>query len=110
MEKTLIYKEDALAEIERQESILHSCDRLYPGNIKEIVKDMPSVDAVVVVRCKKCVFSDPTETFEDYRHCKLNRVLYKETHFCGYGKERDEAVAAIARMADDMDRGGTVNG
>lgn len=42
MNKKPIFAEDLLAEIERQESLLHPCDRLEVENVKEIIRDFPA--------------------------------------------------------------------
>ena len=105
-EKTLIYKEDLIAEYDR----VHIGD---PGKARKLMEDAPAVDAVEVVRCKDCVHADlldrncePAKGF--YMHCKLWRgdetknvwhkykkyykdySLVEHDDFCSYGERRTD--------------------
>ena len=57
----------------------------------ELVEDAPTVDAVEVVRCKDCRFSDWYTTVNGKRYCycmEHGSSGHEEMDFCSYG-ERD---------------------
>lgn len=63
-------------------------------NVKCDVKDMPVVDAVVVVRCKDCVhWDDDLDTYgADYVPKGKCMKSFKTMHaddFCSYGDQKD---------------------
>lgn len=52
---------------------------------------IPAVDAVEVVRCRKCKMWTPINDEESYGWCSLDcKATRKAMHFCGYGKRREE--------------------
>jgi hypothetical protein len=57
--------------------------------IQQNIKDMPTIDAVEVVRCKDCkhLYQD---TFDDSLWCcrDVDREVV-ENHFCSYGERRE---------------------
>ena len=83
-QKTLIYKEDILAEIERVMAVYGNYYAEIPLRmLSKAVAAMPAA----VPHCGECVFGKETETFENYRHCTIDRKMHPAYHFCGYGKE-----------------------
>lgn len=66
----------------------HSGDKLLFADNK--LKQLPSVDAVEVVRCKDCKHS--TEWYGDRRRCFLwceDGISVFEDGFCNYGDRKD---------------------
>ena len=61
-------------------------------SVLEYAENLPTVDAVEVVRCKDCAKSVPHEIFPHSRRCKVEdcRLSHKETHYCSYGERRTE--------------------
>ena len=59
--------------------------------ILNLIDDMPTVDAVEVVRCKDCKKAVRHEVFPWSRRCKMEdcKFSHKETHFCSYGERKD---------------------
>lgn len=87
-EKRLIWADDALAAeftIEEDGAIAYVVD-------SEVIRRLPTVDAVEVVRCKNCVLSNYHES-SGLRKCTsqrgLNRIVDDE-EFCSWG-EREES-------------------
>lgn len=55
--------------------------------IDRMVDDMPTVDAVEVIRCKNCAFY--LTGYEQTRYCAKDGILKRETYYCA-GAERKE--------------------
>lgn len=55
--------------------------------IQQNIKDMPTIDAVEVVRCKDCLFREPPKQYGDLQ-CKILDVPMKDEDFCSYGERR----------------------
>jgi hypothetical protein len=54
-------------------------------SIKDVVKTMPTIDAVEVVRCKDCSYSESDEF--DWWYCHYHGNLWnKGDHFCSDGE------------------------
>lgn len=56
----------------------------YKERVEDAIQDMPTVDAVEVVRCKDCKHWHPSD------YCTERDGLWYENDFCAYG-ERGEA-------------------
>ena len=54
---------------------------------KEIIRNAPTVDAVPVVRCQKCIFYDPANCSNWCCHPK-GLCNPGESDFCSYGRTR----------------------
>ena len=60
-------------------------------DVVEFLNDMPTVDAVPVVRCKDCKYGEvddadlPTQYLCNYHGADWN----DENHFCSYGERKD---------------------
>ena len=60
--------------------------------LQSIIKKMPTVDAVEVVRCKDCIFGEvddgafPWQYFCNYTGDNWN----DENHFCSYGERKED--------------------
>lgn len=72
---------------------IYCSDCEYRGNCQNVfcdVKEMPSVDAVPVVRCQECLYAQ-----ERYGHIEcLHGISYRNTYndpdmFCSYGQRKD---------------------
>ena len=57
----------------------------------EILRAAPAVDAVKVVRCKKCIHAQWSKKNKAY-YCKRRWALHKvrERDFCSYGERRED--------------------
>ena len=72
---------------------------LYHGAAtdKDLIGEMPTVDAVEVVRCRDCKYwkqswSKARNSFSDMEYigvCELTRYCRREIDFCSYGKRKD---------------------
>ena len=61
------------------------------SKIWQQVKDLPTVDAVEVIRCKDCKNSDPW--YADERRCFLwseNGISVFDDGFCNYAESKEE--------------------
>lgn len=56
------------------------------GNVIDMLRAAPSVDAVEVVRCKKCRFYG-RNVASDF--CEWNEIGMKPDDFCSYGERKD---------------------
>ena len=54
---------------------------------KEIA-EIPTVDAVTVVRCRECKYHKYTSV-KEYAHCSLNGYTVEYDDFCSYGERKD---------------------
>ena len=68
------------------------------GEAERMMKEIPAVDAIKVVRCKNCIHSEKTPlqgTCAPFMHCMVfNRVQYGN-FFCAHGVKRDGTVDNI---------------
>lgn len=62
---------------------------LYHGAVtdKDLIGEMPTVDAVPVVRCRKCKHHKDTSVTE-YEHCCLTGQTVRYDDFCSYGERK----------------------
>lgn len=72
-------------------------DTVLSLDVRKIVADAPTVDAVPVVRCKHCVYGEPCKwpAKSDGYYCtyptQLTFVPFREKNdFCDYGKRRED--------------------
>ena len=81
-EKRLIDSDEARRRIIAFATGLHS-EVLPVDTVMMLLIQMPTVDAVPVVRCKDCVFCDHLD-------CYMNE-LTRPDDFCSHGVRKDEA-------------------
>ena len=99
-----IEREVMLREIERRERLMVGDKTISVDALKRFIENRPTVDAVVVTRCKDCKHSTlPSELTQRYgkpgtltchnRHSPCNRRNVGSDDFCSYGepKEGDHA-------------------
>ena len=63
------------------------------------ISDAPTIDAVPVVRCRKCVHWKPTgskagNSFSDMEYiggCEFTNYCRRESDFCSYGERKEGA-------------------
>lgn len=56
---------------------------------KEIIRNAPTVDAVPVVRCKDCVYSQSAKiNKKGYRICPASHMEITDDDFCSYGERK----------------------
>ena len=53
-----------------------------------MVDDMPTVDAVEVIRCKDCAFY--LTGYEQTRYCAKDGILKRETYYCAGAVRKEE--------------------
>lgn len=51
------------------------------------VEEMPTVDAVPVVRCWECKYHKDTSV-KEYAHCSLTGYTVEYDDFCSYGEQK----------------------
>lgn len=59
--------------------------------LKKMINELPSVEAVEVVRCKDCVFCHYNSSNETYK-CSTMNGMYRTVEpneFCSYGERKD---------------------
>lgn len=86
--------------IDRQEAIKALCKAAcgeycnIPCDDVMAVQNLPSVDAVEVVRCKDCKYQDKGENeSESWNVCKYRPCLYfsiNDDDYCSNGERKDE--------------------
>ena len=88
MENDLISRSEAI------EALLKQPNTPTPSVIRRVLRQVPGVDAVEVVRCKDCMFWDSGENEEErWEWCKLHRLCIGPHSFCSCGERRDENAA-----------------
>ena len=63
----------------------------HESEVIEAVKDAPTIDAVPLVRCKDCQFSEYYKCSET-RHCRTQNGMYRaveDDDFCSWGERKD---------------------
>ena len=59
--------------------------------VNAVLDHTPSVDAVEVVRCKDCVFSEPSDASDAYVECRqLFGMAIPKDWYCADGERRTE--------------------
>lgn len=88
MESELIYRSEAI------EALLKQPNTPTPSVIRRVLRQVPTVDAVEVVRCKDCKHCFFDLSGRDYHICMKNGFLSRnrvqEDDFCSYGERRDD--------------------
>ena len=66
---------------------------LYHGAVtdKDLINEMPTVDAVEVVRCKDCKHCDPENYHCDHYMGTVVPLSRKPDDFCSYGERKEGA-------------------
>ena len=68
---------------------------LYHGAVtdKDLISEMPTVDAVEVVRCKDCKYGEVDDVdFHDQYLCNISGSDWNcGNHFCSYGERKEGA-------------------
>lgn len=57
----------------------------------DIVDNLPSVDAVEVVRCKDCVYFGAELFCNKLSKCDGSPLIVSESNFCCFGERKDDA-------------------
>lgn len=100
----LISREQAIdAIVELSDTIFKNIEKgaTYPprawfagmANAESIIKDLPSIDAVPVVRCKDCVCWDtswkPTRAIEGAYWCSNNDIYMESDDYCSLAERKE---------------------
>ena len=62
----------------------------------QVIRELPEVDAVPVVRCANCKYLDVLNDKIYYARCKMTNTVFESfkldtrTHFCSLGRKKDE--------------------
>lgn len=55
-----------------------------------VIQEMPTVDAVEVVRCKDCIWYEKGKCYEQYCNHPSHGIPYPDDNdFCSYGERKD---------------------
>ena len=57
---------------------------------ENVVKSIPTIDAVPVVRCKNCLHSKLNKMDNQSYICKISGGLFAENFYCASGRKREE--------------------
>ena len=60
-------------------------------NIRELLQDIPAIDAVPVVRCRECKHCDPENHHCDHHMGTAAPLRRKPDDFCSYGERKEGA-------------------
>ena len=66
-------------------------------NIRELLQDIPAIDAVPVVRCRECKHLNVVNRKELYAHCPKTNTMFlpfeldTREHFCSLGEPKEGA-------------------
>ena len=83
-EKRLIDANRAM-EIVRDQGIAHPNAYHLTNYATLILREVPTVDAVEVVRCRECKYHEDTDV-TGFKHCCLYDLTMRYNDFCSYGK------------------------
>lgn len=62
------------------------------NKIQMLLADTPTVDAVPVVRCRDCKYSESaTWNKKGYRICPASHMEITDDDFCSYGERKEES-------------------
>ena len=62
---------------------------MFTLGIQQAVDEQPTVDAVEVVRCRKCKYCDPENYHCDHHMGTAAPLKRKPDDFCSYGERKD---------------------
>ncbi len=75
-------------------ALLAEYDRVHigePGKARKLMEDAPGVDAVPVVRCKDCLFSEPCDASDSYVEChQFFGMAMENDWYCAGGERKDQ--------------------
>lgn len=93
-----IDREELLKELHRRhwEVMVDFIEMEFPV-VKERIDDMPSVDAVEVVRCKDCKHRYKSSAYEHERCDRLIIPVLDDDFFCKWGEKRMNINDALAK-------------
>ena len=64
----------------------------YTGELMGCIEDAPTVDAVAVVRCEKCLYWQSGENeCEKWEYCTFHNIGIGPHSFCSYGERKEGA-------------------
>ena len=67
-------------------------DRMFIKDIRQVVDEQPTVDAVPVVRCKDCVHKKCVNDSngEGLEYCGLMFCIITDNFYCGHGERKEK--------------------
>ena len=81
---------DRAMEIVRDQGIAHPNAYHLTNYATLILREAPTVDAVEVLRCWKCIYHEDTDV-TGFKHCCLIDKTVRYNDFCSYGKRKGGA-------------------
>ena len=66
-----------------------------------ILKALPTISAVPVVRCRECVHNHPEFVGNETQWCELCRTTINPDDFCSYGQRKIETVLPKSAAKDE---------
>ena len=83
----LISRQAAIHEIHKQVWLAETAKTF----LTEALNELPSADAVVVVRCKDCLYWDMDETDETAGRCEMWECYRRASNdYCSEGRKRND--------------------
>lgn len=84
-------REAMLREIERRERLMVRDKTISVDALKRFIENRPTVDAVVVTRCKNCVhLVNATVNANEFLICGVSGMEITPDGFCSYGDPKEE--------------------
>ncbi len=61
-------------------------------DVANVLRQMPTIDAVPVVRCKDCkhLFTDFVMNGKEYKRCKMQMAGFHDDWYCADGERKDD--------------------
>ena len=84
-----------MADLIDRQALIANLNRFAPEHYNALINNLitkePAVDAVKVVRCKKCIHAQWSKKNKAY-YCKRSWTMHKvrERDFCSYGARRKD--------------------
>ena len=72
--------------------VIYAAESEFPeddaAKVRWLISHIPSIDAVRVVRCKDCGFSESAMLGEEYVYCNHTCMVVSGHDYCSYGEPK----------------------
>lgn len=79
-----IISRQAAMEVLKEKVFSNLTDEFY--GVMQALNDLPSAEAIEVIRCGECIHWDESAGMGDHRWCRLLKVSMTATDYCSHGE------------------------
>ena len=79
-----------MAEYIEKQTVIMALEKHWNGMVLDVfdfIRDLPSADAVKVVRCKYCKYFEPDGSYDGWCHAWSGMTV--DDAFCSFGERKD---------------------